>query len=126
MNMDKIMSLSLNEVCAVMKLMELAKEAEEVYRLIRESYNKIDIGEQEVIVCEEPSNYEYLSNDLVWHAWHREELLTVTCTPDVIFELFKAEYFADTRRVISDYYKKKARICKKFRSFVKRLQEEGN
>lgn len=125
MNMDKVMSLNLNEVCAVMKLMELAKEAKEVAELINQTYKKYEAEESEVIVWNEKSDYEYLSDALVWHGWYSHEIVSVTCTPDVIFELFKAEYFAENR-VVDEYYKNQAQICKRFRIFVNRVKEKVN
>lgn len=123
MDMKKIMELTPDEVMAVAKLQELAKQAKEEAELIYNTYNNFRIGEAKIQVWTDGTNYEYLTYTGIWEARYLHQSYDVVCTPEGIFDILKAKYFASFEDDILD---EKAQSASYFEAFISRTKDKKN
>jgi len=128
MDIGRIMQLTPEEVFAVVKLQELATEANEAAKLIKETYRCFGIGEEEIEVYEDRDgyNHEYLTHSGLWKARYLHQTYDVYCTPEGIFECFKAEYFTQMGVCnLSHQTRDLAEAARYFRSFINKTRAKA-
>lgn len=130
-DINKIKSLTANEVSIISDLLLLVEEASEAEKLIRSTYRCFGIGEECITVWADKPNedYEYLTYQGVWQKRRSSEIFEVICSKDEIFEFFRAEYLVN-RGLLEKFNEegiiteegKKVEIAKAFRVFLQRTR----
>lgn len=124
-DVEKIKSFTVDEVIIMNELLDVAKEAKEFAKLIRDTY-QFPMGEDKITVWSDGHNAEYLTHNGVWQARYLHQSYDVECSEDSIFKYLRAEYlvshgfckeFEDGSRTEDD---RMAFISRYFRSFVVR------
>ncbi len=127
-----IMNLSVDQIILLNELVSVAKEAKEASQMIYQAYqNAFGIGKDKVEVWSDDCNAEYLTHDGVWQARYLHQTYDVKCSPDEIYQYFRAEYLIKNgyaEEVASGGYLteegKLKQIAGYFHSFVRRAQKK--
>jgi len=125
MDISRIMQLTPEEVSAVVQLQKLANEANEVAQLIKETYRCFGISEEQIEVWQDRDgyNHEYLTHNGIWQARYLHQTYDVSCTPEGIFDCFKAEYFKQMGVCnLSLQTRELAEAAEYFRSFINKTR----
>ena len=130
-NFETIKGLSVRDVITLDMLVPMAKRAEEIEKLIKETY-VFHIGEKKIEVWHDEYNHEDLTYDGVWQAIYLHQQYYVNCTADKIFELMKAEFLI-TSGFCEEYgddncyteYGELAAIYRYFKNFVTMTEEKA-
>ena len=131
-DIEKIMSLTTDEIKIASELYKFQKEAEEAERLIRETYHSFGIQEEKIEVgtSEYGKNTEYLTHSGIWQARYLNINCDIVCSEAEIFRVFAIEYFVKNK-VLKCFeginYTKEgdmARACKFFRAFIERTRNK--
>lgn len=109
-DIEKIKSFTVDEVIIMNELLDVAKEAKEFAKLIRDTY-QFPIGEDTITVWSDSHNAEYLTHNGVWQARYLHQSYDVECSEDSIFKYLRAEYLVAHG------------FCKKFKGCY--ITEEG-
>ena len=118
-DMEKINSLSREEIIVVNGLQKIAEEAEVAAELIRNTYRCFGIGEDKIKVRYDKYNTEYLTHDGIWQQRSLgSQTYDVPCTPEGIYQYFKAEYMVENGLADDNETMEMNEICKCFRGFL--------
>lgn len=130
-SMEKISNLTADEIIVAVELSEVAKEAKEIFELIRSTYKCFGIGQDIIEVWRDRDgyNHEYLTHDGIWQARYLHQTYDIRCSPDCIYEYFRAEYLVENG-FVPEYEGnqpteagEKKLICRYFRSFIEKTRE---
>lgn len=122
-DIEKIASLTVDEVIIMNELLDVAREAKAFAKLIRDTY-QFPMGEDKITVWSDAYNAEYLTHNGVWQARYLHQEYDVDCSEDSIFKYLRAEYLVS--HGFSKEYEgcytteegKMAEIARYFRVFV--------
>lgn len=134
-NIEKITGLTVDEVIIINELLDVAKEAKNAAKLIRDTY-QFPLGTDTIEVWSDETNYEYLTHAGTWQARYLHQEYDVDCSSeDSIFKYLRAEYLVENEfcEEYNGCYRteegKMAYISKYFRSFLvktRKLYESNN
>lgn len=95
-DLNKIFSLSPDEIIITNEIQPLAEESKRISQLIHDSY-VFRIGENQIKVWEDKDGYnaEYLTHDGIWQARYLHQTYDVLCTPEEIYKLLVADYLVE-------------------------------
>ena len=128
-DLAKINSLTTEEVLVVNELQKIAKEAEKASELIHKTYRCFGISEKSITILSDGTNTEWLSYDGIWRKRYfnidHYENYSVKCTPDGIFEYYRAEFLYYRKHIQDDKEIIEKKIaCEYFREFLRRTEEK--
>lgn len=127
-DLEKIMSLTADEILIINGLQSVAAEAKEHARLITETYHCFGIGEDKIEVWSDSYNAEYLTHGGLWQARYLHQSYDVKVDEDTIFDYYRAEwlvkngYAAEYENNHVTEIGKKSIICQYFKTFVYRTE----
>lgn len=127
-DMEKIMSLTVDEVLIINGLLSVAKEAKEHAKLIADTYHCFGIGEDKIEIWSDSHNEEYLTHDGIWQARYLHQEYDVSVNENTIFNFYRSEWLVENGyakeyendRITVDG--ERAKICRYFRAFVNKTE----
>jgi len=132
-----ILAMSVNELTLMSELTKLAEQATHAAEVINKNFsNTFGIGKKEVHVfhtenCGEYYGDGYLSIDGIFKYhdnWWGGRDWSVTCTPDGIYKMLRAELLCDTERrsLIPREEQELADVAHYFKMFIKETEQKNN
>ena len=124
-DMEKIKSLTSDEILIVNGLQSVAEEAKAHAELIHKAYHNFGIGEDKIEVWHDRdhNNFEYLTHSGLWQARYLHQTYDVSVDADSIFDYYRAEWLVENGYAkeyegccLTEYGKKKL-ICGYFFCF---------
>lgn len=131
-DIDKVKSLTPDELQLALALIDVAKDAREASELIIESYKFIAKEKNKVVYKDKDQGIEESYNrDGIWTRIHQGKKYTVDCSIEGIYDIFCAEYLIENKIANSlendlpTEYEDKAKTAFYFREFVNRTLEDS-
>ena len=129
--LNKILSLTAEEIIIVNALDKVAEEARADAKKIAEAYH-FSIGQEEIEVYHDRdcNNFEYLTHSGIWKARYLHQSYDVKVDFESIYELYRAEWLIENgyaKETVNGFlteFGKKKEACSYFREFVRKIPDK--
>lgn len=127
-DIEKLTSLTADEIQIAIGLNEVAKEAEKHANIILKAYRCFGIGENRIEVWhDEIDNSEYLTHNGIWEGKHLGQLFKVKVSKNDIFKIYASKWLINNGYIkpSDDFFAEHADrklTASYFRDFVSRIE----